>query len=130
MPAEAPGRRVNRIATKEVRHGDPTVEKGAPGIAFKATEGIPVLPSFAAAVASKEIKVGEPLVVGIAGRHAVRASLLPGGTEEGSPLYITVANNVLVAAPGGGIVKFGVQEEEVEESEEWVWVNFDLRDTF
>jgi hypothetical protein len=130
MPAEAPGRRVTRIATKEVRHGDPSVEKGAPGIAFKSQEGIPVLPSFAAAVAAKEIKEGEEMVIGIAGRHAVRSELLPGGTEEGSPLYITNASNALVAAPGGGITKFGVQEEEVDTVEGWVWVNFDLRDTF
>ena len=55
MPAEAPGRRVTRIATKEVKHGDPTIEQGAPGIAFKSQEGIPVLPSFAAAVGSTRI---------------------------------------------------------------------------
>jgi hypothetical protein len=130
MPAEAPGRRVNRTATKEVRHGDPTIEKGAPGIAYKSQEGIPVLPSFAAAVAAKVIKAGEEFIVGIAGRHAVRAELLPGGTVEGSPLFIKESDNSLQNAAGAGIKKFGVQEEEVDSAEGWVWVNFDLRDTF
>lgn len=130
MPAEAPGRRVVRTATKEVRHGDPSVEGGAPGIAFKTTEPTPVLPSFASAEAAKEIAVGEEFVIGVAGRHAVRTELLPVGAELGDPIYIETANNKLVSAPGGGIVKFGVLEQEPDSTMDWAMVNFDLRDTF
>lgn len=130
MPDEAPGRRVTRVATKEVKHGDPAVELGAPGIAFKAQEGIPVLPSFAAAVAAKKIKVGEEFVIGIAGRHSVRTELLPGGAKAGDPLFIKLSDNSLVAAAGGGIVKFGVLEHEPDATMDRASVNFDLRDTF
>jgi len=130
MPAEAPGRRVVRVATKEVRHGDPTVEKGAPGIAFKTQEETPVLPSYASARAAKVIAVNEEFVVGIAGRHPVRTELLPGGIKAGEPIYIETANNKLVAAPGAGIVKFGVLEQEPEEAMDWAQVNLDLRNSF
>lgn len=130
MPGEAPGRRVRRIATKAVKHGDPTIEKGAPGIAFKSQEGTPVLPSFAAAVAAKEIEVNEEFVVGIGGRHPVRTELLPVGVVEGAPIYIKESNNELVAAAGGGIKKFGVLESEPDPAMDTAQVNFDLRDTF
>lgn len=130
MPAEAPGRRVTRTATKQVKHGDPTVELGAPGIAYKSQEGVPVLPSFAAAVAAKLIKVGEEMIVGIGGRHPVRSELIPGGVEAGDPLFIKTSDNSLQAAAGGGIVKFGVLEQEPDATMDWAEVNFDLRDTF
>ncbi len=130
MPAEAPGRRVNRTATKEVRHGDPSVEKHAPGIAFKAKQEGPFPPTYANAQTAKKVAIGEEFVIGVAGRHPVRTVLIPAGAEEGTPLYITEATNALSTESGAGKLKFGVVEEPADSTMEWTWVNFDLRDSY
>lgn len=130
MPSTAPGKRVDAVATKSVLHGHPTVENGVPGIAFKSQQALPALPTVANSTTARTIAIGEEFIIDVAGRHEILASLLPGGVGGGDPIFIRTADNVLVAAAGGGIVKFALCESDPVTSTGLVAINFNLRDTF
>lgn len=132
---------VRRIATKEVIHGDPTVELGTPGIAKRSAQADPAVPSGANATVAQTIPVDEGFVILHAGIRPVPTDLLPGGAVVGDPLYITEADNTLVDAAAAldvngviadGFVRFGRLEADEDPSapDTHSLVNLDLRDTF
>lgn len=130
MPYEGLGRRHAAVATKAVNHGDPTIENGFPGVAFKQQQlGAFVDPTSTAA---RQIAVGESFVIQFGGVHEVAGALIPGGVAAapvGTPIYITDADNTLVLAAGAGISKFG-RVESVDTTRSVVHVNAEARDTF
>lgn len=130
MPSTAPGKRVDRIATKTVLHGHPSIENGVPGIAFKSQQALPALPTVANSTAARTIAIGEEFILDTSGRHEILSSLLPGGVGAGDAIYIRVADNVLESASGSGIVKFALCESDPVDSTGLVAINFNLRDTF
>lgn len=116
MPYESPGRRYDATATKQVNHGDPSVELGHGGIAAKSAQTPPMAPSVANALLAQQIAVGEEFTIMLDGIHEVSTTLLPVGAVAGSQLYIEADDNSLVlaaeATTGGvlnaGFTKFGV----------------------
>lgn len=91
------GVRVERIATKAVNDGLPTVEGKFVGWANKTTQlGAYVDPSSAAATL---IEVGEPCVLMVGGKHEVPISATKGhapvGTSVDDLLYIAAADNAI-----------------------------------
>lgn len=140
MPDGArPGRRVFRVATKEVLHGDPAVEAHAAGIAKKAEQSAGGVPNAANATVVRTIHVGDDCVIFLDGILPVRDALLPGGAAVGDPLWIRIADNVLVNAAEaltGGVMeaaydKFGrVESLDDPSSAVCSLVNLGARDSF
>jgi hypothetical protein len=108
MPYESPGRRYAVTATKQVNHGDPTVELNHAGVAAKSTQPPPMAPSVANAALAVQIAVGETFTIMMDGSHTVRTALLPVGYAVGTQLWITPATNALVSTAAAGLVKFGI----------------------
>lgn len=124
------------IATKQVVHKKPAVEKKHPGIAHKSTQAAPAVVSVANAAAAQVIVVGEEFVIAMYGTWPVLVAELPGGAVVQDGLWIRIADNVLVNAAEaltGGIteaayVKFGVISE-IDTVLGRALVNLNLRDT-
>lgn len=98
MALENPGTRVEKIATKKVLDGLPTVEKKIAGWANRTLQiGAHVDPSDVNAVS--QIQIGEAFVVMVGGEHEVPISATlghaPVGTVEGDLLYIAEADNAI-----------------------------------
>lgn len=85
------------VATKAVVHGDPCVEGGVSGIAFK--QATPTWDqSFAT---QKNIGIGENFLILDKGEVEVATI---GGAVKGQPIYILTATNALqTAVPGAGL---------------------------
>lgn len=130
MPEQGPGLRKNdAVATKAVLHGDPCIENGVPGVAFKNAQlGTFVDPSVAGA---RTVAVNEKFTIQIGGKIFVRTALLNGGLgafPEGTKCYIKTADNTIDPAATGA-VKFGVVQK-VDTARGGVYINTNLRDTF
>lgn len=98
MALDNPGVRVEKLATKKVLDGLPTVEKKIVGWANRTLQlGAFVNPTDEKAV--KEIQIGEPFVIMVGGEHEVPISGTKGhapvGTVEGDLLYIAEADNAI-----------------------------------
>lgn len=98
MATDNPGVRVEKIATKKVMDGMPTVEKKIVGWANRTFQlGAFVDPSDEVAVS--QIQIGEPFVIMVGGEHEVPISATlgdaPVGTVEGDLLYIRESNNAI-----------------------------------
>lgn len=107
------GVRVERIATKAVKDGLPTVEGAFVGWANKSTQpGAFVDPSSAAITT---IEVGEGFVMMVGGKHEVPISATKGhapvGTAVDDLLYINPADNEIKKEAAVGFVPLGVVEE-------------------
>lgn len=92
------GVRVEKIATKKVLDGLPTVEKKIVGWANRTLQlGAYIDPNDATAVS--EIQIGESFVIMVGGKHEVPISATTGhapvGTVEGDLLYIRESNNAI-----------------------------------
>lgn len=92
------GVRVEKIATKKVLDGKPTVEKKIAGWANRTLQlGAFIDPSDVVAVS--QIQIGESFVIMVGGKHEVAISATKGdapvGTVEGDLLYIAEADNAI-----------------------------------
>lgn len=96
MSVQQPGERYSVVATKAVTHKNPAVENNHPGIALKSAQPAPMVPTTANATTAQQIAVGEEMVIALTGAWPVDTTLLPAGAAVGDPLYIRVADNVLV----------------------------------
>lgn len=136
MSVEQPGSRYSCLATKQVVHKMPTVEKRHPGIALKSAQVAPMVPTMANATAAQTITVGEEMVIAMTGVWTVPTSALPGGAVVGDGLWITIADNVLVLAAvalTAGVVEapyipYGVIDE-IDTTAGEADINLNLRDT-
>lgn len=131
MPYERPGERYYpAAATKAVNHGDPTIEDGVAGVAIK-QQPAPFGTGLGAAIIT-QVQVGEDFVIDTKGIVEVPAV---GGAGKGDPVWITIADNTLVAAdPGGGLgAKYGRVYELAGERDTptgKMRVNLDAKDSF
>jgi hypothetical protein len=110
MPSTRPGTRVPVVrANKTVarvaaglpdllKHGEPAVDQNFAGIAFKNAQPNPMAVSVANALIAQQIATAENYVIDVAGAHEVDPDLLPAGAAVGDPIYIRVADDVLVNA--------------------------------
>lgn len=108
------GVRVEKIATKKVLDGMPTVEKNEVGWANRTLQlGARVDPADEVAV--KQIQVGEGFVMMIGGAHEVpiggAETNAPAGTVEGDRLWIDPATNKLKKEATKGFLPLGVVDE-------------------
>lgn len=107
MPYNAPGLRKRAVATKIVSHGDPVVELGFAGVAFKTNQLNAFVSPTAAAVRS--IAVAEPFIIQLGGVVEVAAAKITGGlaaVPEGTAVYIVPADNLITAVATAN-TKFG-----------------------
>ncbi|MGH2939454.1 MAG: hypothetical protein ACRDPE_15205 [Solirubrobacterales bacterium] len=107
------GVRVEKVATKKVKDGRPTVEKNIVGWANRVLQlGAYVDPS-SAEVAT--IQVGEVFVMMVGGKHELPISATAGdapvGTVEGDLLFIKAADNTIKKAKTKEYMPLGVVEE-------------------
>lgn len=97
MPYQAPGiRKNNAKATKAVSHGDPVVELGFPGIAFKSSQ----LNAFVdpSTTAARQINIGEDFVIELGGIVEVADAKIVGGiaaVNDGTPVWIRGSDNMI-----------------------------------
>lgn len=98
-----PGAREYVVATKAVVHGAPCVEKNYVGVALKQIAA-PAGTGLGSSLINT-IQVTEAFVIATKGR--VYITNPASAFAKGDPVYITVADNSLVAGAGTGIVKFG-----------------------
>jgi hypothetical protein len=133
MPSTRPGTRVpvvrsNKTAARGAAgldallvHGQPAVDQNFAGIGFKNAQPDPMAVSTANALIAQQIATGENYVIDIAGAHEVDPDLLPAGAAAGDPLYIRVADDVLVnaaealtdpdgAGGAGGVIEAGYRK--------------------
>ncbi len=137
MPYEGLAVRHTAIATKAVNHGNPCIENGFPGVAFKTTQ----LNAYVApnSTAAQQIGIGEGFVIQIGGVHEVAAARFAGAALPalGAAVYITLADNVLVLAATAvtaGLVeaeysKFG-RVDRIDATRGVAYINAEARDTF
>jgi hypothetical protein len=107
MPSNGPGLRQDSVATKAVLHGDPCVETGFPGVAFKNAQINRYVDPIS--TAARQVQVGESFTIMLGGTVEVKASLFPGGLPAavaGEPVYIRAVDNVLLTdhqSPSEGV---------------------------
>jgi len=103
MPYDVPEKIDYHTATKQVTHGNPSVEDNSAGIAIKQQEQ-----SWTLGVANRNvIAIGEKFAIKKKGGAQIPASLVS-SPAKGDPLYIATADNTLSKTSGSGKVKFGV----------------------
>lgn len=102
MPQHGPGVMHYSVATKQVTHGDPTVEDHMAGIAYKQQEKSWTLGSAGRDV----IAVAESFAIAHKGQWFVRAALIT-TPAKGDPLFITEVDNTLSKTTAAGKVPFG-----------------------
>ena len=126
MPYNSPGLRRDATATKAVNHGDPTIEGGFPGVAFKNAQlGAYSDPTAAAAT---QVQVGEDFTIVLGGIVEVRAAKITGGLPAaGTALYIDASTNMLNTTNTNP--KFG-RVDRVDSTRGVAYVNTNARDTF
>jgi hypothetical protein len=133
MATDNPGVRVEKIATKKVLDGLPTVEKNTVGWANRTLQlGAYVNPADEKAV--REIQIGESFVIMVGGEHEVPISATkghaPAGTKEGDLLYINPADNAIVKNEAKvGYLPLGVVDR-IEAAREVALVNTNDRSPF
>lgn len=132
MPYQAPGLRKQAVATKIVLHGDPVVELGFAGSAFKTNQlGAFVAPTTAAV---RQIAIGEPFIIELGGILEVPAAKIVGGlaaAPEGTALYIVNADNMVTPTAGaaGTSTKYG-RVDSVDAARGIARVNTNTKDSF
>lgn len=90
MPYSGPGVVSYHVATKQVTHGNPTIEDGVAGIAIKQVEQ-----SWTLGIANRQIiAIGEQFAILHTGVAQVASSLLA-SAAKGDAVYITPATNAL-----------------------------------
>jgi hypothetical protein len=128
MPYNGPGLRHDAVATKAVNHGDPVIEDGFPGVAFKNTQlGAYADPTSATI---SQIAIGETFTIQVGGIVEVAAAKITGGLGAaplGTALYIAAATNMLNTTNTNP--KFG-RVTKVDSTRGVVLVNTNARDTF
>lgn len=129
MSVQQPGERYSTVATKPLRHKQPAIEDGHPGVGLKSAQPAPMVPNAANAAAAEAIAVGEEFVIALTGAWPIEVDLLPAAAAVGDPLWITEADNALAAAGGAGLVKFG-RISSIDATLGLALVNLNLRDTF
>jgi hypothetical protein len=93
VPYEGVGIRHTAVATKAVIHGNPTIEDGFEGIAFKVKQlGQFVDPTN---VAARTIEVGETFEIQVGGIHEIVRSGNLAAAVVGNDVYIKVSDNTM-----------------------------------
>ncbi|HEX7088742.1 MAG TPA: capsid cement protein [Longimicrobiales bacterium] len=108
MPYEGLGaRHTVEAATKACRHGQIVVEDGFVGSAFKVDQ----VDRFVRPVDAQDIAIGEEFEIQLGGIHEAPAEGALAALGVGDPVFITEADNTLVAAGGAGILPVGIVTE-------------------
>src|SRR4051794_35513496 len=112
MPAERPGTRESVVRSDKsaargaeapgahglLRHGDPAIELGIGGIAFKSAQVVPMVPNVANADIATQIAVGEVYTIDCWGDHTMADEFMPAGAVPGDRLFIRASDDALVLA--------------------------------
>lgn len=103
MPYEGLGARHTAVATKACTHGQIVVEDGFVGSAFKTEQ----VDRFTRPADAQAIAIAEEFEIQLGGVHEAPLSGAIAALGVGDAVYITEADNSLVAAAGAGIVPVG-----------------------
>lgn len=103
MPYEGLGARHTAVATKACRHGQIVVEDGFVGTAFKVEQ----IDRFVRPEDAQDIDIGEEFEIQLGGVHEAPLTGALAALGVSDPVFITEADNTLVAAAGAGILPVG-----------------------
>lgn len=127
MPFGGEGKTHEAVATKLVLHGDPVIEDGFVGVAFKSLAMPGTNPSTANVLAATQIQIGENFIIKMGGLKRIRAAKYLGGSTAaaaiGDDVYITAADNAITETASMNVYFGKVERKDAN----FVYVNMDAR---